>query len=110
MMKNDYKRYDGENEADFILRICAMKDEIGTWQDVADLLNDALNYKYGESKYRKDYAQFVRVSQINEVKMADNDVYLQEMRDERIELEKARVKLRDERIGMQSAEKPEVFQ
>lgn len=103
MIQNDYKRYDGEDESDFILRICAMKDKIGTWQDVANLLNDALDYKYGESKYRKDYAQFVKVSQINEVKMADNDAYLQEMRDERFELEKARVKLRDERIDMQKS-------
>ena len=56
-----YKRYEGESEEELIYRICEDKDQIGTWSDVADILNDLLNVNYSESTYRKKYSAFQKM-------------------------------------------------
>ena len=38
-MTNSWTKKPNENDDQFIRRICAMKETIGTWQDVADILN-----------------------------------------------------------------------
>ena len=86
-----------ENDDQFIRRICAMKETIGTWQDVADILNTALNTKYGESKWRKDYAQFVKCSRTLENELENNE-YLAKIREERRKLEKERKKFHTEKL------------
>lgn len=50
-----YRRYDGESDEELIYRICSEKDTIGSWQDVADILNNLLGTEYNESKFRKEY-------------------------------------------------------
>lgn len=102
-MSNELKRYEGEDEVSYIYRVCAMKEQIGTWQQVADILNASLDKNYGESKYRKDYAQFVKVSQVVEEKVVEDDEYLQQLKEERIALEMEKVKLRDERTDLQKS-------
>ena len=67
---NDYvpskfKRGKNENEEEYICRVCESKDEIGTWGDVAKILNDELNYNYTESKYRKEFQYFNRMLEGN---------------------------------------------
>lgn len=52
----DYKRLQGESDEELINRICSEKKKIGTWDDVADILNGLLGVKYTESRYRKNYA------------------------------------------------------
>lgn len=52
----DIKRYDGETEEQLLYRVGQRKNEIGTWEDIADLMNDLLGYDYGEAKYRKQFA------------------------------------------------------
>lgn len=54
-------RKDNETEEELIYRICKQKDMIGTWQDVADILNDLLGYQYTESRYRKQWQGFNRL-------------------------------------------------
>lgn len=50
------KRLQTESELDYIIRVCAMKDETGyTWNEIADILNTELNYSFSPDKYRKDY-------------------------------------------------------
>ncbi len=93
----DLRRFEGETEDQLILRICSAKEEIGTWQNVADILNDILGYDYDESKYRKDFATFCRVYAANEQKFIDDEERLQEMRTARQELQKEKQKLSDER-------------
>ena len=91
---NDYvpakfKRGKNENEEEYICRVCESKDEIGTWGDVAKILNDELNYNYTESKYRKEFQYFNRMLEGNSKRFGEignNE-----------ELEKAVMKLRIEK-------------
>lgn len=47
-----------ETEQEYIQRICSMKNNIGTWQDVADIVNAELGTSYSESRYRKAWKLF----------------------------------------------------
>lgn len=51
----DLNRNSKETDAEFMLRVCALKDEIGTWEDVANIINKELGQSYTESTYRKRY-------------------------------------------------------
>lgn len=61
----EIKRLPGEDENHFIYRVCQQKDNIGTWEDVADLLNAELGYDYGESAYRKKFSYFEHIYNSN---------------------------------------------
>ena len=59
MMNNIAYKPNEENEDQYVFRICSMKDSAGmTWQEVANIINQALNNNYTESAYRKKYQQF----------------------------------------------------
>ena len=58
MKKSNFHRQDLESEQDYIQRICSMKDVIGTWQHVADIVNQELGTSYSESRYRKAWKLF----------------------------------------------------
>lgn len=45
-MKTDWLRKEDESEYAYIYRIGNIKEQIGSWQDVADLLNYQLGYQY----------------------------------------------------------------
>lgn len=84
-----FKRGKNENEEEYICRVCEAKDEIGTWGDVAKILNNELNYNYTESKYRKEFQYFNRMLEGNSKRFGEignNE-----------ELEKAVMKLRIEK-------------
>ena len=38
----NYRRFENESDKDLINRICSEKDKIGSWQDVADIINTIL--------------------------------------------------------------------
>ena len=62
-MDDFFTRHEGESDQECIYRICAMKDELGyTWPEMAEVLNDALQKSYSDSKYRKDYTAFCKYS------------------------------------------------
>lgn len=89
----EYKKMNGENENQYILRICSMKEKNSwTWQDIADILNDALGYNYGESAYRKRVQHFQTMMSDNETNIFTEDKYLQSIREAKLELEKERQK------------------
>ena len=94
-MNNDIKyNPQQENEDQYIFRICSMKDSADmTWQEVADIINQALNNNYTESAYRKRYQMFQNGLKTCEEQVFSNDEYLQKVREERRELEKERQKL-----------------
>ena len=94
-MNNDIKyNPQQENEDQFIFRICSMKDSSGmTWQEVADIINQALDNNYTESAYRKRYQMFQNGLKTCEKQVFSDDEYLQQIRAERRELEKERQKL-----------------
>lgn len=64
----EYKRYEGELDDELIYRVGKDKSIIGTWDDVAKILNDILGYDYGESTYRKKIQAFEKMLEANKSK------------------------------------------
>ena len=93
----NYKRFENESDEELIYRITGEKEQIGSWQDVADILNELLGTEYTESKFRKQRQAFDKMLAANQSKFVSNDSQLQELVAQRQELEKEKVKLRDER-------------
>ena len=88
-----FYRYENESDEELILRVCQSKDQIGTWQDVADVLNDMTGNEWTESAYRKKYQIFSNMLTANQKKFGNNEEILDAIREERQELEKAKVKM-----------------
>ena len=76
----EYKRYENESEEELIYRICLEKDIIGTWDEVAEILNKILGFEYTNSKYRKQFQSFQNMLKANQSKFTDNDSQLEEIR------------------------------
>ena len=74
-----------------------MKEAIGTWDDVAKILNAELEHDYTSSAYRKPFQDYNTVHTVREPEIINNQALLEEIRQERRELEKEKVKFRDER-------------
>lgn len=96
-MTHNYKRFEGETDQQLIFRICQDKEVIGTWRQVADILNDLLGENSTESRYRKAYQYYNKMLVANEDKIVDDKVILEDIKEQRRELEKAKVRFRDER-------------
>ena len=92
-----YKRFENESDEELILRICQNKEQIGTWSDVADILNELTGNEYTESKYRKQFQIFQKMLAANQSKFADNNAQLEEINEARRQLEIEKVQMRDER-------------
>ena len=97
MLDFDYKRHEDEGVLEYEYRICGCKDQIGTWQDVADLLNEQLGQEYTESKYRKQYQEMSKIVTIKPQLTCDKSELLEEIKEQRRLLEKAKIQMRDER-------------
>lgn len=94
-----YNRYENESEDELILRIGLEKDIIGTWDDVAEILNKLLGYEYKSSKYRKDFQVFQRMLEANQSKFIDGDAQLEEIRLATETLKKERIKLQATKLS-----------
>lgn len=94
----EYKRYENETEDELIYRICSQKEQIGTWKEVRDILNNLLNYSYNESTYRKKYQYFNKLLYANSSKFADSETQLETLREEKRELEKLKKQIQTEKI------------
>lgn len=92
-----WNRLENESDEELIYRICSQKDIIGTWDNVADILNKILNKDYKESKYRKQYQAFKKMLDANQSKIIDGDAYIKEIEVAKRELEREKIKFRDER-------------
>lgn len=97
MLDFDYKRRKEEGILEYEYRICGYKDRIGTWQDVADLLNKQLGQEYTESKYRKQYQEMSKIVAIKDSTTCSESELLEEIKEQRRLLEKAKIQMRDER-------------
>lgn len=101
----DLHRLENENEEQFIFRLGSAKDS-GTldmsWEEIAAIINsefrsDESEYR-SEAAYRKPYQQAKRYLDANAFKTCkDEDSYFKELRLQKQELEKEKVKTRDER-------------
>lgn len=85
-------RLPNEDENRYIYRVCKQKDLIGTWRDVADLLNAELGHDYDESAYRKKYAYFESMFDSNMDELV-GDESADRVRDLKDELRTERYKL-----------------
>lgn len=94
----DYKRYEGETDNQLIYRVCKDKDLIGTWEQVADILNDLLDVDYGESTYRKKYTAFEKMYEAKLDEAEDTDAQIVELKQQIRELKKERAKLQTEKL------------
>ena len=85
------KRFDGETEEELLYRVGQRKEEIGTWEDIADLMNTLLGYDYGEARYRKQYAILKKVYENSD--SCTDEEYLDELKELKSELKSERVKI-----------------
>lgn len=99
----DLKRREDENDEQFIWRMCQYKDAgllDMNWDEVADVINKGLGMEdmpFSEAAFRKPYQQAKRFYDAGVfADMCDNK-YLAELRIQKQELEKERVRMRDER-------------
>lgn len=107
----DLHRLENENEEQFIFRLGSAKDS-GTldmsWEEIAAIINaefrsDESEYR-SEAAYRKPYQQAKRYLDANAFKTCkDEDSYFKELRLQKQELEKEKVKTRDERNELRRA-------
>lgn len=93
-----YKRFENETDEELIYRVCSDKDLIGSWQNVADILNELLGTEYTESKFRKQFQAFNKMLSANRSKFTDSDEQIKEIEVQKRELEKERKKLQSEKI------------
>ena len=90
---NKWPRIDGETDNQYIFRICSHKDEIGTWCDVAEVINETLGLEKDECCYRKSWKAFQDMQKVNVDNAFDGQEILQSIQDERRALEKEKVPL-----------------
>lgn len=89
----EWVRLPNETDNELIYRICELKDDIGTWSDVADILNHITGHNYGESAYRKKYSSFSSMFNANRGSLMSGDAYSEEIREKEEALKKERMKL-----------------
>lgn len=89
----EWKRFENETEDELIYRICSHKDEIGSWNDVATILNSLLGHDYSESKYRKAFQSFETLFKANQSRLADISERIDELKDIEESVRKERQKL-----------------
>ena len=96
----DYKRLDDETEEEYTLRICGLKEEKRLyWEEITEIINRELDLDYSESRYRKLYAAYKKGKE-DAVKEDDGSEIpeISEYMRQKIELQKERVKISDERV------------
>lgn len=98
---HDYTKIEGETEEELIYRICQDKELIGSWQSVANIINSLTGNDYGESTYRKKFQSFQKMLNANQSKFADCEAQIKEIEVQKRGLERAKIKLRDERNAWQ---------
>lgn len=96
-----YKRFENETDEELIYRITGEKEQIGSWQAVADILNELLGTEYTESKFRKQRQAFDKMLAANQSKFVNSDTQLREIEIQKRELERRKIQFRDERNAWQ---------
>lgn len=95
-----FKRLENESDEELIYRICSQKDQIGTWEQVKDVLNELTGNDYGESTYRKRYQAFDKMIKANQGKFYDGSAMIEELKEQQTNLKKERIKLQSEKLEL----------
>lgn len=106
----ELKRLNNESDEEVIYRICMAKEEIGTWQEVANALNNILGNEYTESKYRKQFQAFNKIMNANSNKILQGNDYAEDLENTRKELHKERIKLQTLNIERNRLDREEARQ
>lgn len=96
----DFRLFENETPNQAIYRICKQKDEIGTWEDVGQVLNDMLGENLSSSAYRKKFQYFEQIMKDNEDLFFENKNYLDDLKEMKREIQKEKIKLSDERTEL----------
>lgn len=96
----DFRLFENETPNQAIYRICKHKDEIGTWEDVGNVLNDMLGENLSSSAYRKKFQYFEQIMKDNEDLFFENKNYLDDLKEMKREIQKEKIKLSDERTEL----------
>ena len=93
----EWARLENESEEHLLMRLVAQKEQIGTWDDIARIMNELTGNSYGESRYRKNYSSFQKMYDANLDTLTDFGKYSDSVAEQRRKLEKAKIQFRDER-------------
>ena len=96
----EFRLFENETPNQAIYRVCKCKDEIGTWEDVRDILNDMLGENFSSSAYRKKFQCFEQIMKDNEDLFFENKNYLDDLKEMKREIQKEKIKLSDERTEL----------
>lgn len=98
MVNEKYQRLEGESDEDYKIRICSYRipDRL-KWDEIADIINEELDLNYTESKYRKEYATYLKGYNDRDKEEAISPE-ISDLIAAKIELQKEKVKLSDERV------------
>lgn len=89
----EWIRLPNETDNELIYRICELKDEIGTWKEVASILNKITGHEYDESAYRKKYNNFNSIFNANRESLFPDATYSEEIARKEESLKKERMKI-----------------
>lgn len=87
----DFKRFEGETDEQLILRVCRNKATIGSWNDVAKVLNSLLGTEYRPNTFRNKFQSYTKFRPVD-IQGSEKSL-LDEIKEERKELELDRKKL-----------------
>ena len=93
----EWTRLENESEEHLLMRLVAQKDQIGTWDDIAKIMNELTGQSYSECKYRKSYKAFQKMFDANLDTLTDFASYSNAIAEQKRELEEAKIQFRDER-------------
>ena len=92
----EYKRLPNETDEALILRVCRDKDIIGSWDDVAVVLNKLLGANYRPNTYRNNFQSYNKFRQVDLEKSESS--LLEEIKEQRRELEKEKIQIQTANI------------
>lgn len=94
----ELNRKPDESVYEYRIRLCKNKDILGlSWQEIAKIINKEDNTDYSSSKYRKWWAVFKEATEFLQSKNIGYESQLVELEHKRIEVEKEKIKLSDQR-------------
>lgn len=92
----EYTRLPNETDEALILRVCRDKDFIGSWDDVAVVLNKLLGANYRPNTYRNNFQSYNKFRQVDLEKSESS--LLEEIKEQRRELEKEKIQIQTANI------------
>ena len=104
----EYTRLPNETDEALILRICRDKSLIGSWDDVATVLNELLGANYRPNTYRNKFQSYDKFRQVDLDKSESS--LLEEIKEQRRELEKEKIKLQTANIERRRMDRCEAKQ